>query len=128
MRIIPLDGRPQLDDDIRQWNGSSRGRWEGETLVVETANFSIQTQHRFPSSSNTRAVERFTRLDANSIEHQFTIEDATVYTQPWTAVRTMPRLHDYVVYEYACHEGNYAMTNILNAERAEERAAGAGSR
>lgn len=128
VRIIPLDGRPQLDDNIRQWNGSSRGRWEGETLVVETANFSTQTQHRFPSSPHTRAVERFTRVDASSIEHQFTIEDATVYTQPWSAVRTMPRLHDYVVYEYACHEGNYAMINILNAERAEERAAARGAR
>ncbi len=127
VRIIPLDGRPQLDDGIRQWNGSSRGRWEDDTLVVETANFSGQTQHRFPSSPNTRAVERFTRVGANAIEHQFTIEDLTVYTQPWTAVRTMPRLDDYIVYEYACHEGNYAMTNILSGERSGERAA-AGSR
>ena len=127
VRIIPLDGRPPLDDGIRQWDGSSRGHWEGETLVVETANFSGQTRHRFPSSSNTRTVERFRRVDANAIEHQFTIEDATVYTQPWTAVRSMPRLPDYVIYEYACHEGNYALANILNIERARERETAAGS-
>ena len=128
VRIIPLDGRPPLDDGIPQWNGNSRGHWEGETLVVETANFSRQTRHRFPSSSNTSAVERFRRVDANMIEHQFTIEDATVYTQPWTAVRLMPRLPDYVIYEYACHEGNYAMANMLNVQRASEREAGEGSR
>ena len=128
VRIIPLDDRPPLDDGIRQWNGNSRGRWEGETLVVETANFSRQTQHRFPSSANTRAVERFRRVDANTIEHQFTLEDATVYTQPWTAVRLMPQLPDYVIYEYACHEGNYGLANILNIERASERRSGGTSR
>ena len=128
VRIIPLDGRPPLDGGIRQWNGSSRGHWEGATLVVETANFSRQTQHRFPSSPNTRAVERFRRVDANTIEHQFTIEDATVYTQPWTAVRLMPRLPGYVIYEYACHEGNYALPNILSIERALESQAAADPR
>ena len=128
VRIVPLDGRPPLDEGIRQWNGSSRGHWEGETLVIETANFSRATRHRFPSSSNTRAVERFRRVDANMIEHQFTIEDADVYTQPWTAVRLMPRLPDYVIYEYACHEGNYALANMLNIERASEREAVEGSR
>ena len=120
VRIIPLDGRPRLDDDIRQWNGDSRGHWEGDTLVVETANYSDATQHRFPSSRNTRAVERFTRVNDNLIDYQFTIEDPAVYTQPWTAVRPMPKLPDYVIYEYACHEGNYAMTNILAGERAKE--------
>ena len=123
VRIIPLDGRPQLDDAIRQWNGDSRGHWEGDTLVVETANFSDATVHRYPSSRHTQAVERFTRVSDDRIDYQFTVEDPTVYTRPWTAVRPMPRLEDYVVYEYACHEGNYAMTNILVGERAEEMAA-----
>ncbi len=127
VRIIPLDGRPQLDDDVRQWNGDSRGRWEGNTLVVETANFSDQTVHRFPSSRHTRAVERFTRVSDDRIDYQFTIEDATVYTSPWTAVRPMPRLDDYIIYEYACHEGNYAMTNILTVERVNEHAKAEGS-
>ena len=121
VRIIPLDGRPQLDDGVRQWNGDSRAHWEGDTLVVETANFSDQTVHRFPSSRNTRSVERFTRVSDDRIDYEFTVEDPTVYTSSWTAVRPMPRLDDYIIYEYACHEGNYAMTNILLSERANER-------
>ena len=128
VRIIPLDGRPQLDDGVRQWNGDSRGYWNGDTLVVETANFSDQTVHRFPSSRHTKTVERFRRISDDRIDYQFTIEDATVYTSPWTAVRPMPRLDDYIIYEYACHEGNYAMTNILVGERAREQAeAGSGT-
>jgi hypothetical protein len=123
VRIIPLDGRPRLSQQIRQWNGDSHGRWEGETLVVETTNYSDKTQLRFPSSRNTRAVERFTRVDENLIENRFTIEDPTVYTKPWTAVRSMPRLTDYQIYEYACHEGNYAMSGILSGARAMEKAA-----
>src|SRR3989441_964515 len=123
VRIIPLDGRPRLSDNIPQWNGDSRGRWEGNTLVVETANYSDKTEMRFPSSKNTRAVERFTRIDENTIENQFTITDPTVYTRPWTALRLMPRLPGYAIYEYACHEGNYAMPGILGGARAEEKAA-----
>ena len=121
VRIIPLDGRPQLDDAVRQWNGDSRAHWEGDTLVVETANFSDQTVHRFPSSRQTKAVERFTRVSDDRIDYEFTVEDPTVYTRPWTAVRPMPRLDDYIIYEYACHEGNYAMTNILLSERSNGR-------
>lgn len=128
VRVIPLDGRPRLGDAIRQWNGSSRGRWEGKTLVVETSNYSPKTELRFPSSEHTRAVERFTRVSADRIDYEFTIEDPTLYTQPWTAVRPMPRLTDYRIYEYACHEGNYAMANILRGARAEEaKAAQAGT-
>ena len=126
VRIIPIDERPRLDDGIRQWNGDSRGRWEGDTLVVETANFSEQSQHRFPSSSEMVVVERFRRAGPDRIDYEFTITDPTVYTQPWTVVRPMPRLPGYVIYEYACHEGNYAMTNILSGERAEEREAAEG--
>ena len=124
VRIIPLDGRPRLDDRVRQWNGDSRAYWDGDTLVVETANFSDKTTHRFPSSRNTKAVERYRRVSADQIDYRFTIEDPTVYTQPWTAVRPMPRLDDYIIYEYACHEGNYAMTNILTVERVQEAEAG----
>ena len=120
VRIIPIDGRPQLNERIRQWNGDSRAYWEDDTLVVETANFSDQSVHRFPSSRHTTAVERFRRVSDTQIDYQFTIEDPTVYTQPWTAVRPMPRLDDYIIYEYACHEGNYAMTNILTVERVGE--------
>ena len=127
VRIIPLDGRQPLDNGVRQWNGDSRGHWEGDTLVVETANFSDATVHRFPSSSHTRAVERFRVVSKDRIDYQFTIEDATLYTSPWTAVRPMPRLDDYIMYEYACHEGNYAMTNILTSERATEQAAAGGT-
>ena len=120
VRIIPIDDRPQLHDNIRQWNGDSRGYWDGDTLVVRTANFSDKTRHRFPSSRNTVAVERFRRVDEDMIDYSFTIEDPTVYSQPWTAIRPMPRLPDYKQYEYACHEGNYAMTYILRGARAEE--------
>lgn len=120
VRIIPIDGRPQLHDNIRQWNGDSRGYWDGDTLVVRTANYSDKTRHRFPSSRNTIAVERFRRVGEDMIDYSFTIEDPTVYDQSWTAVRPMPRLANYKQYEYACHEGNYAMTYILRGARAEE--------
>jgi hypothetical protein len=125
VRIIPLDGRPRLNDSIRQWNGDSRGHWEGKTLVVETTNYSDKTELRFPSSRNTRAVERFTRAGDNVIDYQFTIEDPAVYTKPWTAVRPMTSLPGYRIYEYACHEGNYAMSGILGGARADEKAAAA---
>lgn len=123
VRVIPLDRRPRLRDSIRQWNGDSRGHWEGKTLVVETTNYSDKTQLRFPSSQHTRAVERFTRVADNVIDYQFTIDDPTVYTRPWTAVRPMMSLPNYRIYEYACHEGNYAMSGILGGARAEEKSA-----
>lgn len=123
VRLIPLDDRPRLHDNIRHWNGDSRGWWEGDTLVVETSNFSDKTQHRFPSSRDTRTVERFTRVGEDMIDYQFTVADPKLYTQPWTAVRPMPRLADYTIYEYACHEGNYAMANILRGARVEEERA-----
>ena len=124
VRIIPLDGRAPLNEDIRQWNGDSRGHWEGDTLVVETGNFSDTTEHRYPSTHKLRAVERFTLVDQDTIHNEFTIVDPDTYTAPWTAVRSMPRLVDYEIYEYACHEGNYSMTNALSGARAEDRAEG----
>jgi hypothetical protein len=128
VRFIPVNGRAKLSDEIRQWNGSSRGHWEGDTLVVETTNYSDKTELRFPASKNTRAVERFRRTAPDAIDYQFTIEDPTLYTKPWTAVRPMPRLQDYRIYEYACHEGNYAMSNILRGARTQENAAAAAAR
>ena len=127
VRLIPLDGRPQLHANVRQWNGDSRGHWEGNTLVVETTNFSDKSRHRFPSSRNLRSVERFTRVSDQLIDYEFTIEDPQVYTSSWTAVRPMPALDDYIIYEYACHEGNYAMFNILRGARVQEAAAQAAS-
>ncbi len=121
VRIIPIGDRPLLDEGIPQWNGDSRAHWEGDTLVVETRNYSDKTELRFVSTPNTRAVERFTRVGQDTIDYRFTIEDDEIYTQPWTVDRPMARLDDYVIYEYACHEGNYAMTNILAGERERER-------
>lgn len=129
VRMIPLDGRPR--PRIQRWNGESRGRWEGDTLVVETTNYSEKaelepgTPLRFPASTSTRATERFTRVGPDRIDYTFTIDDPTVYTRPWTAERPMPRLPTYVIYEYACHEGNQAMAGILAGARAEEAAAAA---
>jgi hypothetical protein len=122
VRIIPLDGRPRLPDAIRHWNGDSRGRWEGDTLVVETTNFNEQTRLRYGGSSNTHAVERFTRVGESLIDYRYTITDPTVYTRPFTVSIPMP-LRDDRIYEYACHEGNHAMVGILSGARAEERRA-----
>ena len=122
VRLIPLDGRPPLHENIRQWNGDSRGHWEGDTLVVVTRNYSDKTVLRFPSSRNLIAVERFTRVSEDLIDYEFTIEDPDTYSRPWRAVRPMPALQDYTIFEYACHEGNYAMANILRGARAQEAA------
>jgi len=118
-RIIPLDGRPH--GRIRQWMGDSRGRWEGDTLVVDTINFKRETS--LPNSSaNTHLVERFTRTDADTLVYEFTVEDPTMWTRPWTAMVPMRRTND-PIYEYACHEANYAMASILAGARADEKAA-----
>jgi hypothetical protein len=118
-RVIPLDGRPH--GRLPQWKGDSRGHWEGNTLVVDTTNFKRETS--LPNSSaNTHLVERFTRTDANTLLYEFTVEDPTMWTRPWTAVVPMRRSGD-PIYEYACHEGNYAMVGILAGARAAEKAA-----
>jgi len=122
VRGIPLDGRPHVGQKIRQWNGSSRGRWEGDTLVVETTNYSPQTTFRFPSAPEAmRAVERFTRVAAGRIDYRFTIDDPVTYGRPWTAMLPMTNLPDYVIFEYACHEGNYSIRNVLSGARAQEK-------
>jgi hypothetical protein len=124
VRGIPLDGRAHVGHNIRQWNGNSRGRWEDTTLVVETTNYSPKTTFRFPAAGETlRTVEHFTRVAADKIDYRFTIEDPTTYTRSWTAALPMTNLPDYVIYEYACHEGNYAMAHGLSGARALEKAA-----
>ena len=118
-RIIPLDGQPHLDDRVRQWSGDSRGHWEGDTLVVETKNFAEKRAWR-GSTDNMTLVERFRRLDADTLEYEYTVTDLDNWKAPWTVNLPMVR-SDLPVFEYACHEGNYAMPNILAGARALER-------
>jgi hypothetical protein len=130
-RIIPMDGRPR--SNIRQWNGDSRGRWEGNTLVVDTTNYNnkgwIATNAAtgrikgIPQSEALHVIERFTRVDADTIQYEVTVEDPNVYTRPWKVAFPFSRDPDAQLFEYACHEGNYAMTNTLSGARAEEKAA-----
>jgi len=116
-RIIPTDGRPH--GTLPQWTGDSRGRWEGDTLVVDTINFKRETS--LPGSTvNTHLVERFTRVDAKTIRYEFTVTDPTAYTRPWTAVEPL-RAIDGSLFEYACHEGNYGLKGILAGARAKDK-------
>jgi len=121
VRMIPLDGRPHVGDGIRQWQGDSRGQWDGDTLVIETTNFTDRTNFR-GSHENLHLVERLTRMDADTLLYEFTVEDPTVWTQPWSVAVPMIRNTE-LMYEYACHEGNYGMTNLLNGARVQEKAA-----
>ncbi len=118
-RIVPLDGRPH--GTIRQWTGDSRGHWEGDTLVVDTTHFLRETSFR-GSSANLHLVERFTRVDVDTLLYEFTVDDPTTWTSPWTADGPM-RKTDAPLFEYACHEGNYGMTGTLSGARAIEKAA-----
>jgi hypothetical protein len=119
VRIIPLDGRPHAPQVIRQGMGDSRGRWDGNTLVVTTMNFTGKTNFR-GASENLRLVERFTRVDADAINYEFTVEDPSSFAKLWTASIPMTKT-DGPIFEYACHEGNYGMTNLLSGARAEEQ-------
>jgi hypothetical protein len=119
-RVVAVDGRPNVASTIRPYVGVSRGRWDGGTLVVETANFLRETAFR-GSSASMRLEERFTRTGPDTLIYQFTVEDPATWTRPWTAVVPLQRATE-PVYEYACHEGNYAMRNILAGVRAQERA------
>jgi len=131
-RIIPIDGRPHLPQTIRSWDGDSRGRWEGNTLVVETMNYNGRGQistsaaggrmKGIQQSEALRVVERFTRTDADTILYEVTVDDPQIYTKPWKVSMPLTRDPNYTIYEYACQEGNYAMTDILNAGRVEEKA------
>ena len=120
-RIIPMDGRPHLPREVRQWIGDSRGHWEGDTQVVETTNF-LGATHLEGSSANLHLVERFTRVGAESLVYEFTVEDSRMWTKPWTARIPMKKT-DGPMFEYACHEENYSMPLILSGARAQEKAA-----
>jgi hypothetical protein len=132
-RIIPLDGRPHVGANIRLWTGDSRGRWEGNTLVVETTNFNDKgviassaaagRLRGVPHSEELHVVERFTRISEDAINYSATVTDPKVYETPWTVALPLNRDPSYKIYEYACHEGNLAMANALSAGRARERAA-----
>jgi hypothetical protein len=128
-RIIPIDKRPALPAHVKLWNGDPRGHWEGDTLVVETGNFNngwISTSMaggRIKGIRHTeklKVVERFTRTSATEISYSATIEDPEIYTRPWTVAFPLTLDPDYRIYEYACHEGNYAMEGIMRGKRAED--------
>jgi len=120
-RIIPLDGRPHVSRNIRQWMGDSRGHWEGDTLVVETTNFNGKNPFR-GSSENMRVTERFRRVDADSISYKFTIEDESTWSRPWSAEVPLTKTVG-PIFEHACHEGNYGLYNTLVGARLEEKKA-----
>jgi len=124
-RVVPLDGRPHLNENVRQILGDSRGRWEGNTLVVDVTNFSDRSNFR-GSSRNLHLIERYTRVDAETLLYQFTIDDPTTFTRSWSGELPMARVEG-PTYEYACHEGNYGLTGILAGARVKERAAAASS-
>jgi hypothetical protein len=133
VRVIPTDGRPHPPASIEELDGDSRGHWEGDTLVVDSTNFSDKTPFRGPpgntrqdifSDSNLHVVERFTMTDANTIQYRFTVEDPTIWTRPWSGELIM-RKFDGPIFEYACHEGNYGLRNILAGARAAEAKAAA---
>jgi hypothetical protein len=119
-RVIPIDGRPH--STIRSWMGDSRGHWEGSTLVVETTNFIPQSSvNNTPTSEDLKLIERFTRVDANTLTYQVTIDDPQTWTQPWTISFPLKRDPGYTLFEYACHEGNYYMHNALTGARNAEK-------
>jgi hypothetical protein len=120
-RIIPLNGSPHLPQSVRQWLGDSRGHWEGNTLVVDTTNFTEETNFR-GSSKNLHIVERFTRKDATTLLYQFKIDDPQTWARPWSGEIPMKKAPG-PLFEYACHEGNYGMAGVLSGARAEEKAA-----
>src|SRR5215468_2670509 len=132
-RMIPIDGRPHLGPSFRLWNGDSRGRWDGNTLIVDitgyndkgtvATNVATQRVRAIPQSEQLHAVERFTRVDENTINYQVTIEDPKVFTSPWKVAMPLHREPDYQLFEYACHEGNRAVPNTLSAGRAKDREA-----
>ena len=124
-RIIPLDGRAHVSSSVQQYLGDSRGRWEGDALVVETTNFHPKGNpmggYNTLSDEHLRLVERFRRIADDTLEYTFTVDNPTMWTKPWTAVINWKRSRG-ELHEYACHEGNYSIRGMLSAARAEERA------
>jgi hypothetical protein len=121
VRVIPMDGRPHAPRNVRQWLGDSRGHWDGDTLVVETTNFNGKNPLR-GSSENMRVTERFTRVDADTIQYKFTVDDESTWSKPWTAELPMKKTVG-PLFEHACHEGNYGLMNTLVGARLEEKKA-----
>jgi hypothetical protein len=121
-RIVPMDGRPHLDKNIRQILGDSRGHWEGDTLVVDTTNFTDQLGKSAVRGigGNLHLIERFTRIDADTLNYEFTVDDPTAYTKQWTALLPMAKTED-KIYEYACFEGDETVTNVLRGTRLQEK-------
>jgi hypothetical protein len=119
-RVIRLDGRPHIGKAIRLDMGDARGRWEGDTLIVETTNFKERSAYRNANPETLRLVERFTRAAADRIEWSVTVDDPSTWTRPWTFAVPLTVNDREPVYEYACHEGNYGLHNILSAARAIE--------
>jgi hypothetical protein len=122
-RIIPLDGRPRLSPTIRQYMGDARGHWEGTTLVVETTNFRPELTYRNANANALKLIERFTRTAPGRVQWSVTVDDRTTWTKPWTFEVDLTQDETQSPLEYSCHEGNYAMFNILSGARAEEKAA-----
>jgi hypothetical protein len=130
-RIIPTDGRPHVDSTITTWTGDPRGYWEGDTLVVDSTNYTdrgwISTHagsgrlRGTPNSTALHIVERFTMIDQNTIQYDMTVDDPKTFTQPWRVSLLLNRSEDYKIYEYACHEGNAAIELVLRGARAEEK-------
>ena len=118
-RVIPLDGREHVPLNIRQWLGDPRGRWEGNTLVVDTTNFSPKSNF-MGSAEKLHVVERFTRVGPKTLNYEVTVSDPTTWTKPWTAMIPLKQAQNQI-YEYACHEGNYGMFGILSGHRAQEK-------
>ena len=118
-RIVPLDGRAHIPENIRQWRGDARGRWEGDTLVVESRNFTDKTSFR-GSGPNMVLTERFTRVGPEGLVYEYTVTDSESFEEPWTALIPMKKTGE-PMYEYACHEGNYSMFTMLEGARMAER-------
>jgi len=121
-RVIPLDGRPQIASSIKQYMGDARGRWDGNTLVVETTNFHPNVNNR-GATEGLRLIERFTPVAPNKVEWSVTYDDPKTWTRPWTWAMQLTKDESQAIFEYGCHEGNYGLRNILSAARAEEKAA-----
>lgn len=119
-RVIPLDGRPHLPQSVRQWNGDSRGRWDGKTLVVDTTNFSTKSNF-MGSAENLHLVERFTRVAPDTINYEIVLDDSTTWTKPWSAVIRLRQTHD-KIYEFACHEGNSDVMRGMLWSRTDQKA------
>ena len=121
-RVIPIDGRSHLDDDLQLWHGNSRGHWEGDTLVIETRGFSAASGFS-GATEKLQLVERLSRISPDILRHEVTLTDPDTWTSPWTVVLLKDLEEGSAIFEYACHEGNYALPGILGGARVEELAA-----